>query len=130
MIEHTIVTIKNYPDDGKHQECQTSMPFRIRKGQDAYYWLDVEGNQHWYNMRTGRQKKDWVDDRWIAHMTEDANRSLESIFHVKAHRSLDVILGHCVALYRQSLEMERERMATEIADLDLAMLKVNKVKKK
>lgn len=113
MNEYCIKTIKNYPDNGKHQECWINLPFQIRKGEDGYYWTDNKGNEHKYNIFNDENK---IDQRWIVHLTEDANHSLENIFEINVSEDLDEIIRYCVRLYKKSLEMELKRLHDELGN--------------
>ena len=108
-----ISTIENYPEDGKHQQCDTGLPFCIRKGEDGYYY-NVKGIEKKYNIFKG----DKIDDRWICHLTESANESLEQIFQIKCNKDLDSILEYCKKTYIKSLKLEIKRMTTEIKSLE------------
>ena len=40
-MEHTIINLKDYPQDGNHQECLTQMPIKITKGEDGFPYTTV-----------------------------------------------------------------------------------------
>lgn len=103
MIEYKIKTIKNYPDNGKHQECVTDLPVKIKKGEDGYLYF-IDGVVTEYN------KGDELDQRWICHAQGNASISFKKIFKPKAHEDLNVILKYCVDLYLDSLAMEETRI--------------------
>jgi len=109
-IRKSIFTIPNYPDNGKHQECEIGLPFEIRKGEDGYFWTDKKGKEKSYNIFKG----DKIDNRWIVHLTEDANKSLLKIFEIKMNKDLDKIIEYCVNLYIRSLKMEILRITKEL----------------
>lgn len=102
-----IKTIKNYPDDGRHQECHIDFPFQIRKGADGYCYRDGKGIEKKYNMYKSEDK---IDDRWIVHLKENCTDSLEEIFEIKCHKDLHVILTYCIKLYKKSLAIEQKRI--------------------
>lgn len=111
-IEHVIQRLKDYPDNGKHQECVIDLPFEIRKGEDGYFWYegDVEKS---YNFLKG----DKIDQRWIVHIDNGhtkVNASLKAIFKIKLSRDLNVILKYCLNLYVKSLKLEKKRISEEI----------------
>lgn len=114
MKGYSIETIKNYPNDGKHQECITTLPFEIRKGEDGYVYTDNNGVRKKYNMFKTEGK---IDERWICHLAGYTNQSLEEIFSIKVDKNLDVILKHCYKLYKTSLEMELLRIKNEYTNL-------------
>jgi len=109
-IEKSFFTIPNYPDDGNHIECEIELPFEIRKGEDGYFWNDKNGKERSYNIF----KSDKIDDRWIVHLTEDANKSLQQIFEIKVNKSLDKIIDYCITVYVKSLKMEIKRINKEL----------------
>jgi len=100
MKQYSITTIKNYPDDGRHQECWINLPFQIRKGEDGYYWRDKKGKEHKYNLSKDINK---IDGRWIVNLEDDANYSLKQIFEIKVNKDLEKIIAYCVKLYLKSL---------------------------
>jgi hypothetical protein len=109
-MEKTIYTITDYPDNGDHQECDIGLPFEIRKGEDGYFWTDKKGKKCSYNIF----KSDKIDNRWIVHLTEDANKSLINIFEIKMNKDLNKIIDYCVSLYKKSLSMEIKRLTQEL----------------
>lgn len=112
-MKYNIVTIKDYPDNGSHQQCYTDMPFCIRKGEDGYYYK-VDGVEKKYNIYKGGV----IDKRWICNLKEDfSNESLDKIFKIKCHKDLDVILEYCRKLYVKSLRMELVRITKQIEDI-------------
>ena len=115
MKPYTIITIRNYPENGKHQECLIDMPFQIRKGEDGYQYRDKSGNQKEYNLYKNEDK---IDERWICHLTEDANDFLHNIFEVKCNKDLDIIIKYCLEMYEKSLELEINRLKEMKKELD------------
>ena len=113
MKQYSITTIRNYPEDGRHQECWIGLPFQIRKGEDGYYWTDNKGKEHKYNIYKNENK---VDERWIVHLKKDANKSLRRIFEIKVSKDLEKIVKYCVMLYMKSLEMETKRVKRKLSD--------------
>lgn len=112
-FDYTIKTIKHYPDDGNHLECDIGLPcFEIRKGEDGYYWRDRKGDEHKYNMFKDENK---IDDRWIAHLTDSANYSLKKIFNPKISKDLDKVIEYCYKMYVKSLKLEIKRLNIEIS---------------
>lgn len=114
-FSYTVFPMDTYPQDGRHLQCYTGLPFQIRKGEDGYFWKDKKGKDHKYNIYNSYDK---VDDRWIVHLEKYANQSLKKIFEVKTSKNLDKIVEYCVKLYKKSLKMEIERLETEIERLD------------
>ncbi len=112
MKQYLIETIKNYPSDGKHQECYIGLPFQIRKGEDGYHNRNKKGIERKYNIYKSETK---IDERWICQLTEEANESLEKIFEIKANKDLDVIIKYCVDKYKKSLELEMKRIKKELS---------------
>jgi len=111
-MKYIIRTIKNYPDDGKHQEVIAitpfDFPFEIRKGEDSYWYNDKEGVQHCYN---GGEN---TTELWIVNLREDeANKSLRDIFEIKVMRDVDKLIAHCLRLCKRSIPMEIKRLADE-----------------
>lgn len=113
-IKKSIFVIKDYPDDGKHLECDIGLPFEIRKGEDGYFWIDKHGKEKSYNVFKGGK----IDDRWIVHLTKKANPSLMKIFEIKINKDLDKIIDYCVQLYIKSLKMEIARLTKELKSYD------------
>ncbi len=113
MIKHVIETLEYYPDNGKHLECLVDYPFQIRKGEDGYYYKDRKGKEHSYNI----YKTDRTTNKWIVHLTEQANPSLVEIFDIKVNKDLDVILKYCVDIYKKSLKMEIKRLEKELKQI-------------
>jgi hypothetical protein len=113
MKQYNIITIQDYPGDGKHQECYINLPFQIRKGEDGYCWMDKKGKEHKYNLYEDGNK---VDDRWIIDLTNDASFALEDIFEIKVDKDIEKIIQYCVNIYRKSLEIELERVRNEFSD--------------
>lgn len=107
-IGKSIFCLKDYPDNGKHLECEIGLPFEIRKGEDGYFWTNKKGRECSYNMG------DRTDNRWIVHLTADANISLKKIFEIKMNKNLDKIITYCVNLYVKSLKMEIQRLTKEL----------------
>lgn len=118
-MKYYIKTIKDYPDNGKHQECVVDYPFVIRKGEDGYYYKDKKSIEHKYNLNKDYNK---IDNRWIVHLKEGANLSLIKIFEIKAHKDLNIILEYCKKLYLKSLKMEIKRLENEIKDLSKELI--------
>src|SRR3990172_3432939 len=112
-MKTVIKTIKNYPDDGNHQECHTGLPFTIRKGEDGYYYNDEDGVEQKYNM-----DRYTIDKRWIVQLTPTANQSLKQIFEIKVDEDMDTLVEYCVKLYKKSMLMEIERMKKELNKLN------------
>lgn len=110
-MRYHIKTIKNYPDDGNHQECHIDYPFFIRKGADGYYYRNKKGKELKYNLNKDYRR---IDKRWIVHLKEKANSSLCEIFEIKAHKDLDVIIKYCEKIYLKSLKMEIKRLQKEM----------------
>lgn len=112
MRDYAIYVIKDYPDDGNHLECDLSLPFQIRRGEDGYYYRDKKGIERKYNIYKG----DKIDDRWIVHLhsnegSEDGlNPSLVKIFHIMVDKDLDKIIDYCFSVYEKSLRMELKRI--------------------
>lgn len=107
----SIIKLKDYPDDGKHQEYETEYPFEIRKGEDGYIWIGRDGREHYYNMF----KSDIIDKRWIVQLKQTANKSLRDIFDIKVNKDLNKILKYCKNIYIKSLKMEFKRIQKELA---------------
>ena len=112
-MEHSIVTLKNYPDNGKHQRCVTGLPFNISKGHDGFYYTDHTGLERKYNMFKG----DKIDDRWIVFLKKKASPSLKKIFKMKLSKDLGKILDYCEKMYIKSLKMEIKRLTAELKEL-------------
>jgi len=112
-VQYNINTIQDYPDNGKHLECFINLPFQIQKGEDGYCYIDKRGIERSYNLF---KTKDKIDDRWIVHLTEKTNQSLNDIFEIKCHKDLAVIIKYCVKIYVRALKMELERMKTEFSN--------------
>lgn len=112
-MHHPIYTITDYPDDGKHMEYETSLPFEIRKGEDAYQYT-IKGVSKMYNTFNSQSK---IDDRWIVHLKNTASESLESIFEIKLSKDLEVIIHYCKKLYIKSLKMELVRIQLELKNI-------------
>lgn len=112
MKQYLIETIKNYPETGKHQECYIGLPFQIRKGEDGYHYRNKKGAELKYNIYKSETK---TDKRWICHLTEEANESLNKIFEIKANKDLDTIIKYCVDKYKKSLELEMKRIKKELS---------------
>ena len=108
-----IKTLKDYPDNGKHQECNIGLPFLIRKGEDGYYYTDAKGKERKYNLFKSEDK---VDDRWIVHLTEGANESLKEIFKIKVNKDLNKIVKYCREIYCKSLKLEIKKMNKYLND--------------
>lgn len=106
-MEYSIVTIEDYPDNGKHQECVIDLPFEIRKGEDGYVYWDEKGEEKKYNL------SDKIDERWIVNLTDEASYSLKEMFKIKCHKDLNLILLYCLKLYLKSLELEIKRINAE-----------------
>lgn len=112
MKKYLIEPIKNYPKNGKHQECYIGLPFQIRKGEDGYRYRNKKGVELKYNIYKSEKK---IDDRWICHLKYVANESLEKIFEIKANKDLYVIIKYCFEIYKKSLELEIKRTKVELA---------------
>lgn len=112
MEQYTIETIKDYPDNGKHLECNLNLPFQIRKGEDGYCYRNKKGIEITYNIYKSETK---IDERWICHLIAGSNESLETIFEIKASKDLDVIIKYCVDTYKKSLELEITRIKKELS---------------
>ena len=108
-MSYTVINTDTYPKNGKHQTCLTGLPFDIQKGEGGYYYK-VKGVQKKYNL--GKK----VDERWICHLEDYANHSLQRIFEIKVNKDLDEIVKYCVKLYLKSLQMEREKVISEFAE--------------
>lgn len=111
-MQHAIVTLKNYPDNGKHQRCETIYPFDISKGMDGFYYNNSKGEEQKYNMFVSEK----IDERWIAFVEKKASPSLKKIFKTKLHKDLNVILEYCDKLYIRSLKMEIKRLRKELKE--------------
>ena len=112
--EYTITTIKNYPDNGEHQQCNLPMPFEIRKGEDGYYYKDKKGEEKAYNLHPATKAGKWKPTKkWICHLKPEANESLKSIFATKESLKLDTLVEYCTKLYVKSLAMEIKRINKE-----------------
>jgi len=110
-MRYYIKTIKNYPDNGKHQECFVDFPFLIRKGADGYYYRNKKGVELKYNLDKNYKI---IDKRWIVHLKDTANSSLCEIFEIKVHKDLDVIIKYCTKVYLKSLKLEIKRIEKEL----------------
>lgn len=107
-MKYEVRTLKNYPDNGKHQVCKIDLPFDITKGEDGFYWVDKNGVQHKYNLFSTKSK---VDDRWIATIKEGVlNPSLIKLFDTKVHKDLNVVVDYCKKTYIKSLNQELQRV--------------------
>lgn len=113
MKQYTITTIRNYPDNGKHQECHIELPFDIRKGEDGYHYKNKKGIELKYNLY---KSKNITEKRWIVHLARQTNESLERIFEVKTNKDLDKIIKYCVKIYEKSLKMEMKRLKKELSN--------------
>lgn len=111
---YSINTISDYPDNGKHMECEISLPFDIRKGEDAYEYT-IKGISKMYNVFKSETK---IDDRWIVHLKEQSNESLEKIFEIKLNKDLYVILSYCKKIYIKSLKMEIKRIQLDLKKIN------------
>jgi len=106
MIEHDIFNLRNYPDDGNHQECFTDLPFKITKGEDGFPY-HIKGKEYQYN-------KSGKDQRWFCELGDEyISPSLEEIFEFRVHKDLNIILEYCRKLYVRSLKMEMKRLKKE-----------------
>lgn len=109
MRNYNIITIKNYPDDGKHQVCNLDIPIVITKGEDPFHWIDNKGVEHLYGSYTGK-----VDERWICYLYGETrtgiNPSLKKIWENKVNKDLDKIVDYCLKVYRKSLALEMDRL--------------------
>ncbi len=106
-----IKNLKTYPQDGKHQECIIAgLPFDISKGRDSYTYLNKKGKETWYG---GPSK---TSDKWICHLTEQANNSLFEIFEIEQSKDLDKLVNYCIDLYIKSLSMEIQKVNKIKAD--------------
>ena len=110
-MNQLIYTIEDYPDDGNHQECYIDFPFQIRKGEDGYVYRNKKGKELKYNIYKNSSR---IDKRWICHLKEGANKSLQEIFEIKANKNLDVIIKYCMRKYKQSLKLEINRIEKEL----------------
>lgn len=113
---YTIQTIHNYPDNGKHQECILSggLPFEIRKGEDGYIWTDKSHKEHKYNMYKNPDK---ITKKWIVHLKEDANPSLQNIFEIHTSKNLDEVVDYCIKIYKESIALEIKRLKKELKNI-------------
>jgi len=103
-----ITNLKNYPINGKHQECLINLPFKITKGEDQFYWNDKKGNEHKYNIFKNANK---IDQRWIVFLKKDyCNPSLKKIFEIKVNKDLNKIIDYCFKIYQKSLKLELKRL--------------------
>ena len=108
-----IRNIRIYPDDGKHQEYITKLPFTILKGVDPFRYSS-NGKDMYYN-----DEKKWgnrVDNRWIALTNASANPSLKFIFKAKLSKDIDKVLEYCKKTYLKSLKLELKRIEKEIKE--------------
>jgi hypothetical protein len=107
-IKYRLRNIKNYPDNGNHQEVVfesfSSLPFEIRKGEDCGWYDDKHGKIHGYNTGEVTTKK------WIAKLTDESNKSLKDIFEIKVMLNVDKLIDYCVKLYKRSISLEIERL--------------------
>lgn len=110
MIEHSIYNLKDYPDDGNHQECFMDLPFKVTKGEDAFIYT-IKEKEYTYN-------KSGNDQRWFCNLKYEldfyVSPSLEEIFEFKVHKDLNIILEYCRKLYVKSLKMEIKRSKQEL----------------
>jgi hypothetical protein len=110
MLKYDIKPIKNYPDNGKHLECNIGLPFKIRKGEDGYVYYDKNGKEKLYGYK--KIKNNYIhktDDRWIAHINGNRlgyNNSLIEIFEIQVNKDLDKIVDYCFKTYEKSLNLE------------------------
>lgn len=58
--------------------------------------------------------KNKIDERWICHLTEQANEGLENIFEIKVSKDLDVIIKYCLMKYKESLILETKRLKKKL----------------
>ena len=111
MIKRRIGNLKNYPQDGNHLECYTSLPFNITKGQNGFYYMDSKGNEKTYN----KYKSDEViEKRWIAELKPNPNKELEKLFFIKCSTNLDLVIDYCTKIYIKSLELQLKNIREEL----------------
>lgn len=111
--KYEIKNIKNYPENGKHQECITNLPFDITKGLDSFIYYKHQSDKDYKEYNSEKRCGDKVDNRWIATLNSSANESLKECFSVKLHKDLDKVLVWCERCYILSLEMEIKRLKKE-----------------
>lgn len=99
--------IKLYPDNGKHIEVITDMPFYISKGEDPFYYY-VGKKEMCYN---GGDK---TTTKWLCRLTPESNISLRKIFEIKVTNNVENAYRYCKKMYIKSLKMELERICKEI----------------
>lgn len=118
-MKYEIKTMKNYPEDGKHQEVVWDLPFEIRRGEDGY-WYTVDGKERTYNMGKTTTSK------WIVNLKSNASDSLKKIFKIRTALEYEKLIEYCIPLYKQSLQMEIVRLNKEFNSLGHPLLTNNK----
>jgi hypothetical protein len=110
-IKYRLRNIKNYPDNGDHQEVvfddYLSFPFYISKGLDSFRY-EFNGRICKYNSGKNTTKN------WIVKLQPWANDSLNNIFDIKIEKDVDKLIAHCVKLYKRSILLEIERFKKEL----------------
>jgi len=118
-MKYEIKNLKDYPNDGNHQEVVWDLPFEIRKGEDGY-WFTVDGKERIYNMGKTPTSK------WIVNLKPNASDSLKKIFKIRLSFEYEKLIEYCIPLYKQSLQMEIKRLTKELESLNHPLLTNNK----
>ena len=110
MTDYTIRNIRNYSQDGRHQEVVWDIPFVIRKGEDPYYYT-VKGVEFKYNDGEQTTKK------WICRLHANAQSSLENEFEIKTSLDVDKLVKYCVKLYHADIMRQARAIEEKYPEL-------------